>query len=190
RATPSGSCFLPRQEGGACVTVIHPTSIYDLQSAREAVGMSRGCLPREIRLGRLRAAKRGGKILILGSWLLEWIRTGEVRRGRDTSSDGLEANPALKDGNGHLSSTNGQKTNTKRRSATRHRCQPQEPQQQHETTKALDERQGEQHRRGRQPSPSTPGAQRHFREYPRRTARPQPVGPMALQMETPKEPQG
>lgn len=65
---------------------IDPLTVYDLQSGREAVGMAKGCLPREIRLGRLRAAKRGGKILILGEWLIQWVREGEVSRRRETST--------------------------------------------------------------------------------------------------------
>jgi hypothetical protein len=48
------------------IHVINPRAVYDLQTAREALAVSKGCLPREIRLGRLRAAKRAGKIMILG----------------------------------------------------------------------------------------------------------------------------
>lgn len=62
------------------VTTIRPTAVYDLDSARAALALAKGCLPREIRLGRLRASKRAGKYLILGEWLLEWVRTGEVER--------------------------------------------------------------------------------------------------------------
>jgi hypothetical protein len=40
--------------------VIHPNSVFDLVSARAILGLKRGCLPREIRLGRLRSSKRVG----------------------------------------------------------------------------------------------------------------------------------
>jgi hypothetical protein len=72
---------------------IVPTAVYDLASARESLGLAKGTLPREIRLGQLRAAKRGGKILILGEWLLEWVRGGEVRRGRGLSANGHQRRP-------------------------------------------------------------------------------------------------
>lgn len=62
------------------VPIIHPRAIYDLNSAREILGLAKGCLPREIRLGRLRCARRAGKYLITGQWLLEWIEGGEVHR--------------------------------------------------------------------------------------------------------------
>jgi hypothetical protein len=62
--------------------------VYDLESGREALGLAKGCLPREARLGRLRVAKRGGKIMILGRWLIEWIKSGEVHRRRDHSGNG------------------------------------------------------------------------------------------------------
>jgi hypothetical protein len=60
--------------------IICATAVYDLQAARIALGLSRSTLGRELRLGRLRAAKRAGKYLLLGEWLLQWIREGEVRR--------------------------------------------------------------------------------------------------------------
>ncbi len=62
--------------------VIDPHSVYTLESARAALDLAENTLPRECRLGRLRCAKRAGKILILGAWLLQWIEAGEVRRQR------------------------------------------------------------------------------------------------------------
>lgn len=69
--------------------VIDPRAVYTLGSGRAALGLAKGCLPREIRQGRLRAAKRAGRYLILGAWLLEWIETGEVKRPRRTSGEPL-----------------------------------------------------------------------------------------------------
>jgi hypothetical protein len=70
------------------VHVIPPEAVYDLVTARQALRLARGTLPREIKLGRLRAAKRAGKVLILGAWLLEWIAAGEVRRRQPSGLNG------------------------------------------------------------------------------------------------------
>jgi hypothetical protein len=64
--------------------VIHPDAVFTLETAREALGLAETTLPREARLGRLRVSKRAGKILILGAWLLEWVRTGEATRRKKT----------------------------------------------------------------------------------------------------------
>jgi hypothetical protein len=50
--------------------------------------LAKNCLPREIRLGRLRVAKRAGKYMILGKWLLEWIEGGELSRRGPMSGAG------------------------------------------------------------------------------------------------------
>jgi hypothetical protein len=71
--------------------VIDPNAVYDLQQARSTLSLARGTLPREIRLGRLRASKRAGKVFIIGAWLLEWVRSGEVRRGRTAPTNGHAA---------------------------------------------------------------------------------------------------
>lgn len=60
--------------------LIRKGAVYDLDSARAALGFRTTTLRREIRLGRLRAAKRGGRYFFLGAWLLEWLAAGEVRR--------------------------------------------------------------------------------------------------------------
>jgi hypothetical protein len=57
---------------------ITPGHVYDLQSVRAALGLPKSTLPREIRLGRLRVSKRAGRYFILGEWLMEWLRDGEV----------------------------------------------------------------------------------------------------------------
>jgi hypothetical protein len=62
------------------IHVIEPNAIYTLASARAALGLTKTTLGREVRLGRLRAARRGGKYFILGAWLLEWLEAGEVHR--------------------------------------------------------------------------------------------------------------
>jgi hypothetical protein len=68
------------------VPVIHPLAVYTLQSARNDLGLAKATLGREIRLGRLRVAKRAGKYFILGEWLIEWLRAGEVSRSTTTKA--------------------------------------------------------------------------------------------------------
>jgi hypothetical protein len=60
--------------------LIHPLAVYTLPSARSALGLAKSSLNREIRLKRLRVARRGGRYFILGEWLLAWLRGGEVGR--------------------------------------------------------------------------------------------------------------
>jgi hypothetical protein len=62
------------------VHVINPRGIYTLETARAALGLAASTLQTEIKKGRLRVAKRAGKYLIPGEWLLEWIKKGEIGR--------------------------------------------------------------------------------------------------------------
>jgi len=85
---------LPSEKEPVCtpravqVPVIRSTAIYSLELATKTLCLAKNCLPREIRLGRLRVAKRGGKYMILGAWLLEWIAAGELaRRGTEAAGD-------------------------------------------------------------------------------------------------------
>ena len=62
------------------VPVIAPHAIYNLVQAQAVLRHVPSCLPREIRLGRLRVTKRAGRYFILGEWLMQWLRDGELRR--------------------------------------------------------------------------------------------------------------
>jgi hypothetical protein len=76
------------------VPVIDPKAVFTIDQARRTLQLAKNCLPREIRLGRLRVAKRAGKYLILGAWLLEWIEAGELppRQSRlDAGKEGAAA---------------------------------------------------------------------------------------------------
>jgi hypothetical protein len=75
--------------------VIHRRAVFTLEQARRTLHLAKGCLPREIRLGRLRVSKRAGKYLVTGDWLWEWIQSGELPR-RQPQPNG-QASPA-KDG--------------------------------------------------------------------------------------------
>jgi hypothetical protein len=82
-----------RSAGQTQPHVIHPTAIYLPEDAREALRLSKNCLAREVRLGRLRVSKRGGRYYFLGSWLLQWIEDGEIAP-RSPSTEGQQAEPA------------------------------------------------------------------------------------------------
>jgi hypothetical protein len=62
--------------------VIVPNAVYDQETARVALALTKTTLSRELRLGRLRCAKRAGRYFILGDWLLQWLRDGEIRKRR------------------------------------------------------------------------------------------------------------
>ncbi len=63
-------------------------AVYDLEAARAALGLTKTTLSRETRLGRLRCSKRAGRIYVLGEWLLEWLRAGEVHKSRRMPATG------------------------------------------------------------------------------------------------------
>jgi hypothetical protein len=62
--------------------VIQPTGIYFADTAQNLLRLTKSTLRREVREGRLRISKRAGRYIILGSWLLEWIAAGELKRRR------------------------------------------------------------------------------------------------------------
>ena len=56
---------------------IKADAVYWLNTACASLELTRKCLARETRLGRLRSGKRAGRVYYLGEWLLEWLRNGE-----------------------------------------------------------------------------------------------------------------
>jgi hypothetical protein len=75
----------------ADVPIIHQNAVYTLDQARGTLQLAKDTLGREIRLGRLRVARRAGKYLILGSWLLEWIEAGDEITRRPRSPRDVDA---------------------------------------------------------------------------------------------------
>jgi hypothetical protein len=67
--------------------VVDPNCILTIDQARHVLGLAKGCLPREVRLGRLRVSRRAGRHFVLGRWLLEWIEGGELRRDKRTAGE-------------------------------------------------------------------------------------------------------
>jgi hypothetical protein len=73
--------------------IIDPHAVFTIASATALLGLRKNTLPREARERRLRVSKRAGRYFILGEWLIEWLRSGEVLRqsveqeqGRPTSN--------------------------------------------------------------------------------------------------------
>jgi hypothetical protein len=60
--------------------VIDPHAAYTIASLREALGLTKTTVAREVRLRRLRVSKRAGKYFVLGAWVLQWLRDGEAHR--------------------------------------------------------------------------------------------------------------
>src|SRR5262245_56152451 len=63
--------------------VIHPAAVYFVENLRHIFKLSGSSVRREVRLGRLRIAKRCGRYFCLGKWVLQWIEEGELRRRSD-----------------------------------------------------------------------------------------------------------
>lgn len=65
--------------------IVRPTAVYSLAEAAQLLKLKKNCLPREVRLGRLRVSKRAGRYFVLGQWLLDWIAAGELPRPANTN---------------------------------------------------------------------------------------------------------
>jgi Helix-turn-helix domain len=65
--------------------VIEPNGVYQPDYVRATLQLTATTLRREIRLGRLKVCKRGGRYFFLGEQLLAWLRGGEVCRAGPSS---------------------------------------------------------------------------------------------------------
>lgn len=65
--------------------VIAPDAVYFVEDAQRALRLKKSTIRREVREGRLRISKRAGRYFLLGEWILEWIRAGEVTRRCDSA---------------------------------------------------------------------------------------------------------
>jgi hypothetical protein len=57
---------------------IHANAVYSVTQAQAALNLRTSTIRRELREGRLRISKRAGRYYILGEWLIEWLRGGEL----------------------------------------------------------------------------------------------------------------
>ena len=60
--------------------VIEADGVYTVEDLRRVFGLKASSVRREVRLGRLRIAKRCGRYYSLGPWVRQWIEEGEVKR--------------------------------------------------------------------------------------------------------------
>ena len=70
----------------AAAPLVHevaPTAVYTADGFQQTFKLRKSTVRREVRSGRLRVAKRAGRYHLLGEWILEWLRAGEVRRPRE-----------------------------------------------------------------------------------------------------------
>jgi hypothetical protein len=60
--------------------VVAPLATYRPDHVRAGLGLAKHTIMREIRQKRLRVSKRAGRYFILGEWVIEWLREGELKR--------------------------------------------------------------------------------------------------------------
>lgn len=58
--------------------LIRPHAVYFADDLRRLLRFGRDTLARERAAGRLRVAERCGRLYVLGEWILQWIREGEI----------------------------------------------------------------------------------------------------------------
>ncbi len=60
--------------------VIEPRGVYRPADLVRGLGLAKTTISREIRRGRLRVTRRGGKYFVMGTWAIQWLEAGEVHR--------------------------------------------------------------------------------------------------------------
>jgi hypothetical protein len=71
--------FQGLQQGPELPHVVHPAAVYTVDDLRRIFGLKASSVRREVRMKRLRIAKRCGRYYCLGQWLLEWFEDGELK---------------------------------------------------------------------------------------------------------------
>jgi hypothetical protein len=73
--------------------IVHPAAVYTVEDLRRVFGLKASSVRREVRLGRLRIAKRCGRYYCLGQWVLQWFTNGELKPqpvSRESKADRIE----------------------------------------------------------------------------------------------------
>jgi hypothetical protein len=72
---------LLKQDAPALPTVhaIDAAGVYFPDSLQAIFRLRKSTIRREWKAGRLRISKRAGRYYVLGEWLIEWLRGGEIR---------------------------------------------------------------------------------------------------------------
>jgi hypothetical protein len=69
--------------------------VYTVEDLRRVFGLKPSSVRREVRLGRLRIAKRCGRYYCLGQWVRQWIESAELKphcERRDMSAGSVGPN--------------------------------------------------------------------------------------------------
>jgi hypothetical protein len=61
------------------VHTIDARSLYFPDTLQAIFRLRKSTIRREWKAGRLRISKRAGRYYVLGEWILEWLRGGEIR---------------------------------------------------------------------------------------------------------------
>jgi hypothetical protein len=77
RSTPATA---PPTAPAVHVHVIEPGAVYFVDQAQAILRLTKTSIRREVRQARLRIAKRCGRYYLLGEWILQWLREGELPR--------------------------------------------------------------------------------------------------------------
>ena len=67
------------------VPVIDPHAVYFADTFQRIFRLRKSTIRREWKAGRLRLAKRAGRYYLLGEWVLQWLRAGELQPGATTT---------------------------------------------------------------------------------------------------------
>jgi len=59
--------------------LVYPNAVYTVEDLRRLFGLKASSVRREVRLRRLRFARRCGRNFFLGEWVLQWLKEGEVK---------------------------------------------------------------------------------------------------------------
>jgi hypothetical protein len=59
--------------------LIYPSAVYTVDDLRRIFGLKGSSVRREVRMKRLRMAKRCGRYFCLGQWILQWLEGGELK---------------------------------------------------------------------------------------------------------------
>jgi hypothetical protein len=62
------------------VHAIDPNGVYFVDTFQKLFRLRKSSLRREIKENRLRVSKRCGRYYLLGQWILDWLRSGELNR--------------------------------------------------------------------------------------------------------------
>ena len=76
----------PANPPAPSVPIVDPHAVFFLDQFVRTFRLRDTTVRREWKEGRLRLAKRAGRIFILGRWALEWLESGEAKPKARTSA--------------------------------------------------------------------------------------------------------